>query len=129
MVINGVDSFLLYQNIKMGYTPSNATVLDLIALCEEAERLRDALKLYISAGFGESTDFRKQSDAYNAAMKAMKYRFADSGIPEGERLEAVFYQDENGTRWVYSDEANASIGAPDSGDSILGKCALHVPYA
>lgn len=53
----------------------------------------------------------------------------DRDVGTGERLEVIFYQDENGTRWVYSDDANASIGAPDSSDSILGKCVLYVPYA
>ncbi|CAB4187679.1 hypothetical protein UFOVP1155_53 [uncultured Caudovirales phage] len=55
MVINGVDSFVLYQNIKMGYTPSNATVLDLITLCEEAERLRPALQML----YDETVDYIK----------------------------------------------------------------------
>lgn len=47
----------------------------------------------------------------------------------GERLEAVFCQDENGTRWVYSNDANSSISGPNSGDLILGKCALYVPWS
>lgn|SRR3990167_7126833 len=51
----------------------------------------------------------------------------DVGI--GYRLEAIFYQDENGTRWVYSNEACASIGAPESIDKELGKAVLYVPYA
>lgn len=47
----------------------------------------------------------------------------------GEKLEAIFYEDENGTRWVYSDDACASISGPDSGDREIGRAALYVPYA
>ena len=38
----------------------------------ENKALRNALDLYIKAGFGNSTDFYAQSDAYNAAIRAMR---------------------------------------------------------
>ena len=47
----------------------------------------------------------------------------------GEKLEAVFYQDDNGTRWVYSDDACASISGPGSDDREIGRAALYVPQS
>ena len=44
-----------------------------------------------------------------------------------EKLEAIFYQDDNGTRWVYSDDACASIGGPDSDDREIGRAVLCLP--
>jgi PAS domain-containing protein len=41
-----------------------------------------------------------------------------------EQLEAIFYQDDNGTRWVYSDDACASISGPDSDDREIGRAVL-----
>lgn len=38
---------------------------------KEADRLRSALQLFILAGFGNSTDFHKQMDAYHAAVEAL----------------------------------------------------------
>lgn len=38
----------------------------------ERDKLRDALKLYVAAGFGNSTDFLKQGAAYDAAVEALK---------------------------------------------------------
>lgn len=38
----------------------------------EIENLRSAIKLYVSAGFGENTDFRKQGVAYDAAVEALR---------------------------------------------------------
>lgn len=42
MIVNGVNSSVLYQNIEMGYTASSATVLTLI---KTAEKYESALKL------------------------------------------------------------------------------------
>ena len=47
----------------------------------------------------------------------------------GEKLEAIFYQDENGTRWVYSDDACASISWPDSDDREIGRAVLYLEQA
>ena len=43
-----------------------------------------------------------------------------------EKLEAIFYQDDNGTRWVYSDDACASISGPDSDDREIGRAVLEL---
>ena len=45
---------------------------------------------------------------------------------EFEKLEAIFYQDDNGTRWVYSDDACASISGPDSDDREIGRAVLYL---
>ena len=72
MVVNGVDSFVLYQNIKMGYTPSNATIMGLITLCEEAERLRPVLQLL----YDETADYIKINNMgdihHNLSMQAAR---------------------------------------------------------
>ena len=47
----------------------------------------------------------------------------------GEKLEAIFYQDDNGTRWVYSDDACASISGPDSDDREIGRAVLYLEQA
>lgn len=41
-------------------------------LASKRDKLREALKQYVDAGFGNSTDFRKQSAAYDAAVEALK---------------------------------------------------------
>lgn len=38
---------------------------------DEIERLRAALRLYVDAGFGNSTDHFKQGAAYDAAVEAL----------------------------------------------------------
>jgi len=41
-------------------------------LVEQRDDLLAALRMYIKAGFGNSTDYYAQSDAYNAAIKALR---------------------------------------------------------
>jgi len=54
---------------------------------------------------------------------------AEHDAAYGEKLEAIFYQDDNGTRWVYSDDACASISGPDSDDREIGRAVLYLEQA
>jgi hypothetical protein len=45
----------------------DADMQDQLALADEIEKLRAALKLYVAAGYGNSTNFQKQWAAYHAA--------------------------------------------------------------
>ena len=50
----------------------------------------------------------------------------DVGV--GQRMVAIFYKDSDGSRWLYSLDADPSISAPSDGDVIIGKAVVYVPY-
>lgn len=105
--------------------------------------LREALEdkatkaLFRAWSLGQKYWQQADSDSYtqNAKATMTQKKFQElidefrSGewTPEtlaGERLEAIFYQDGNGTRWVYSEDACASISGPDSDDREIGRAVL-----
>lgn len=57
----------------------NRLSVERTALITRAERLAEALRLYISAGFGNSTDFYKQAGAKRAAIEALHPAAAQEG--------------------------------------------------
>jgi hypothetical protein len=53
---------------------------------KDAERLRAALRLYIAAGYGNSTDHHKQGDAYDAAVEALGHAI-DAAMAQPAKVE------------------------------------------
>lgn len=51
------------------------TAAELRRLTAEVEALRDALRLYVHAGFGDSTDHFKQGEAYDAAVEVLGHKW------------------------------------------------------
>ena len=66
----------VHHNISMLYDGWQACAeqkpAEIDALRAELEQAKTALKLYINAGFGNSTDFSKQCAAYDAAIEVLK---------------------------------------------------------
>lgn len=66
------DASLEDAAIHEGYTHILHEAADALeAMQEDAERMAVALRLYIAAGFGNSTDFCKQAEAKRAATEAL----------------------------------------------------------
>lgn len=64
----------LFHRVSAGYYP-----LYLEPQADRAERLAEALRLYMSAGFGNSTDFYKQAEAKRAATEVLHPTAAQDG--------------------------------------------------
>jgi len=59
--------------IIMGQPANHTSVQldDLRSVLDSLEAMRGALRLYLDAGFGESTDFHAQGKAYDTAIRLL----------------------------------------------------------
>lgn len=68
-----------------------------------------------------------QSPTYRCLACPHFYGKADVCEYAGEEVVVTLFEDENGTRRIYSDSATGALHAPVASDKVLAVCSIHIP--